>query len=83
MFLYGPLPASFLHFILFNSLQDLYKKLPIDWIQTADFRCQKWLLCQLSHSLYNDKNGSSPASFSIIFSLFKHTIQFLQQINVK
>ena len=30
------------------------------------------------------KNGRTPASFSFIFGLFKHTaIQFLQQINVK
>ena len=28
-------------------------------------------------------NGPSPASFSFIFGLFKQTIQFLQQINVK
>ena len=29
------------------------------------------------------KNGPTPASFSFIFGLFKQTIQFLQQINVK
>ena len=29
------------------------------------------------------KNGPTPASFSLIFGLFKQTIQFLQQINVK
>ena len=29
------------------------------------------------------KNGQTPALFSFIFSLFKQTIQFLQQINVK
>ena len=28
-------------------------------------------------------NGSTPASFSFIFGLFKQTILFLQQINVK
>ena len=28
-------------------------------------------------------NGPTPASVSFIFSLFKQTIQFLQQINVK
>ena len=28
-------------------------------------------------------NGPTPASFSFIFGLFKQTIQFLQQINVK
>ena len=28
-------------------------------------------------------NGQTPASFSFIFGLFKQTIQFLQQINVK
>ena len=28
-------------------------------------------------------NGPTPASFSFIFGLFKRTIQFLQQINVK
>ena len=29
------------------------------------------------------KNGPTPASFSFIFGLFKQTLQFLQQINVK
>ena len=29
------------------------------------------------------KNGTIPASFSLIFGLFKQTIQFIQQINVK
>ena len=29
------------------------------------------------------KNGPTPASFSYIFSVFKQTLQFLQQINVK
>ena len=29
------------------------------------------------------KNGPTTASFSFIFGLFKQTIQFLQQINVK
>ena len=29
------------------------------------------------------KNGPTPASFPFIFGLFKQTIQFLQQINVK
>ena len=29
------------------------------------------------------KMGQTPASFSFIFDLFKQTIQFLQQINVK
>ena len=29
------------------------------------------------------KNGSTPASFSFLFSLFKETLQFLQQIIVK
>ena len=29
------------------------------------------------------KNGPTSASFSFIFGLFKQTIQFLQQINVK
>ena len=29
------------------------------------------------------KNGPTPASFSIIFGLYKQTIQFYQQINVK
>ena len=29
------------------------------------------------------KNGPTPASFSFIFGLFKQTIQYLQQINVK
>ena len=29
------------------------------------------------------KNGPTPASFSFIIGLFKQTIQFLQQINVK
>ena len=29
------------------------------------------------------KIGPTPASFSFIFGLFKQTIQFLQQINVK
>ena len=29
------------------------------------------------------KNGPTPAPFMFIFSLFKYTIQFLQQINVK
>ena len=29
------------------------------------------------------KNGPTSASFSFLFSLFKQTIQFLQQINVK
>ena len=29
------------------------------------------------------KNGPTTASFSFIFSLFKQTIQFLQQINLK
>ena len=28
-------------------------------------------------------NGPTPTSFSFIFGLFKQTIQFLQQINVK
>ena len=28
-------------------------------------------------------NGPTPASFSFVFGLFKQTIQFLQQINVK
>ena len=27
--------------------------------------------------------GTTPASFSLIFGLFKQTMQFLQQINVK
>ena len=30
-----------------------------------------------------DKNGPNPASFSLIFGLFKQTLQFLQQIYVK
>ena len=29
------------------------------------------------------KNGPTPASFLLIFSLFNQAIQFLQQINVK
>ena len=29
------------------------------------------------------KNGPNPASISFIFGLFKQTIHFLQQINVK
>ena len=29
------------------------------------------------------KKWANPASFSFIFGLFKQTIQFLQQINVK
>ena len=29
------------------------------------------------------RNGPTPASFSFIFGLFKQTILFLQQINVK
>ena len=33
--------------------------------------------------LFFKKNGPSPASFSVLFGLFKQTIQFLQQINVK
>ena len=42
----------------------------------------------LMKTLYDRKittleNGPTPASFSFIFSLFKQTIQFLQQINVK
>ena len=28
-------------------------------------------------------NGPTPASFSLIFGLFKQTIKFIQQINVK
>ena len=33
--------------------------------------------------MYRVKNGPTPASFSFIFGLFKETLQFLQQINVK
>ena len=34
-------------------------------------------------NLFAFLNGPTPASFSFIFGLFKQTIQFLQQINVK
>ena len=36
-----------------------------------------------SKPLFSFFNGPTPASFSFIFGLFKQTIQFLQQINVK
>ena len=35
------------------------------------------------HCFFLKKNGPTLASFSFIFGLFKQTIQFLQQINVK
>ena len=37
----------------------------------------------LRYKTFFKKNGPSPASFSFIFSLFKQTIQFLHQIDVK
>ena len=46
---------------------------------------QKYLALTLHHSIigFFYKNGPTPASFSFIFSLFKQTLQFLQQIYVK
>ena len=40
-------------------------------------------LYALSETIYFFKNGPTLASFSFIFGLFKQTIIFLQQINVK
>ena len=38
---------------------------------------------QLPKSIFFCKNGPTPASFLLIFGLFKQTLQFLQQIYVK
>ena len=43
----------------------------------------KHFACQQKHVFFLKKIGPIPASFSFIFGLFKQTIQFLQQINVK
>ena len=53
--------------------------------EKRDDACPRWSFCseKVSKQEIYFLNGPTTASFSFIFSLFKQTIQFLQQINVK
>ena len=41
-------------------------------------KCEKYAIFKQSYTFL--KNGPTPASFSVIFGLFKQTLQFLQYV---
>ena len=86
---YGPIPSSFSFIFVLFPLQFQQTKIEKSADDVLGIKTQhrNMVGSRQNHGAMTATSsivfGPTPASFSFIFGLFKQTIQFLQQINVK